>query len=257
MTLPPSDAPDWLSVQGGARLLGSLTLTGNNVQTGTFDFTPLTYDGAVYIVRDPLQGTAAPGFTSIIVQELVTLLQTLNVSSFDTTDPPLVAFVSRQLGATWRVSASVTFPASGGPFTDRLRIFAVPSFPAVQPAQTLILWRRAPYTDKKFATPGAGVAASVAFTALTGLRWVVDSMAFTLRCGAATADARTAQVLDGATSIWEQTLSIGAVANAVDHIALGPGLGLAGSIAATLTVQLAGAPPANVFAQVAAGVYQS
>src|SRR3954471_22874139 len=116
MTVAPSDSPDWSGIPGAMRFLGTIVLTGTGFVLGALTFTPTNYDGALYLVKSTIDtGDAYP--STVAVQEDGIPLLTLNGAAFAANDPPVVAFVSRVLGASWRVLADASFPAVGGPFT--------------------------------------------------------------------------------------------------------------------------------------------
>lgn len=268
MTLSPSDAPDWSGIPGGLRLLGSISVTGNGLQTGTLDFTPATYDGSVYIVPDSsLETTARPN--NLYVENLDTGAATLNGNNLDATDPPLAAFVARALGPSWRVTAQIAFSAAGPAEFATWYVFAVPAFPLVVPMNAATPFRvniaaadgtdgvrmiPRPVDDQRFNAPGANTQAVLTFPATAGFRWVLAWAHWELHCTAAAAGSGTPRVLDGGTQIFTSALLIPAVANSLSALVL-PWAGLRSTSGAALVVDFAAAGGVNTSERVSAAAY--
>lgn len=274
MTLSPSDSPDWTGIPGSMRYLGAVSVTGTGIVANSLAFTPASYDGAIYIVQDyNLTGSLYPKLVG--VSEVSTGVQTLNAARPVAGDPPLVAFVSRVLGASWVVSVQADFTGTVPPVTATWYVFAVPTYPLVELAQpvnplyvdvkaqsaaalTIVQDASAAFAGAtaQLAIPAAGVKATTTFAAVSGFVWVVDSFSIRL-LGRGTAEVLTVFIQSATAGfIWENRLSVGAVAGDHDEWTMGPGLGLTANIPTdALTVAFALAPAAANFQTVNVNAY--
>lgn len=264
MTLPPSDSPDWTGVRGGLRYLGNIALAGIGLHNGTLDFTPASYDGAVYLVclGDVVNGGH---LDAVSVKELASGLVTFGPAGMTGGDDPSVAFVARVLGSAWRVTAQVTWPGVGGPYAATLYVFAVPNYPGVSlnkpinPFPVTVSGFTASYASviqdssraalgqsAQSIVPAAGTRAAVTFAGVALQTWILDSFSCRIM-GRATADIQTARVTLAGAAALQHRMSVTATLGDKDEWTMGPGLGLAAPLGQALVVEFAAAPAAANF----------
>lgn len=262
MTFVPSDAPDWTSIPGGARYLGTLDMTGTyGLRQLNLDFAPGSFEGAIYVLQ-----TGGPNSTShsasISVQclapAITSAFQDVYASGSERIDP-LVAPVSPIVGLTWRVQATASNASSS---TWALYVFAIPAYPMARIVHDQVPFlveqrgipRRVPYDSQQRVLPGAGVQAIVTFAATANFRWILDHASFRLM-GRGTADIVIAQLLDGAAAFYNQRMSVNATTGDRDEHVIGPMAGYSSAIGNALVVQFSAAPAAANFEVVSAGAY--
>lgn len=265
MTFPPSDAPDWTGIPGGARYLGTLDMSGTYVsKNANLAFAPASYDGAVYVIStgDAHSSTLSARVVVANNDQSISLTDQDMYGQGEFMTEPVVAFVSAALGTNWEVDAH----ADGGVASDwHLWVFAVPSYPGsriVHDQRPLLVRQngvpyRQLYSDKAFHTPGVTTRATITFAADPNgvLGWVVDEASWT-HIGHGAAGSVIARILDGATVIWQQRLQVGATDGDRDRYVMGPLAGYSSAPGNSLTVDFSAAPAAGNVEAVAAGAYQ-
>lgn len=128
MTLQPSDAPDWITVPGAYRYLGTIHMQGPASFNSSLDYAAASYDGGIVVlttIQSPLAVTGV-SIDNICVSPLV-FMDTQVFSTIDITRrAPFVSFISAAIGPTWRVTAHASISDAS---TADFYLFAAPTFP--------------------------------------------------------------------------------------------------------------------------------
>lgn len=260
-TLAPSDSPDWTSIPGGLRYLGSIDASGTGPIAASLVVAPTSYDYSLVIipVGSPASTTSLATITVINTTGNVITDSWSYAADGKGTNSPFVAFIAAAIPGSWEVRAAID-SASGSTWT--LYVFAAPALQVqrvVAGGRGLLVLQngigpRRPYDQQSQATPAAAAQASITFPAVAGAQWIIDHAHWRL-VGRGTADLKSAQITDGGTIIAATRLQVTATVGSTDEWKIGPEAGVPISVNAIGKVEFSAAAAALNFETVTAGGY--